>query len=168
MILNKENQEKYEQLVKKYPKKDSLMLPLLWLVQYQEGWISKDGMKLVASLIDTTVANVYGVATFYTMFNLKPVGKTHIEVCKSISCKLNGSSLLINHIEKKLNIKSGQTTKDQKFTFSKVECMGACGGAPMIALNGKYYENLSVEKLDELLEDLANEKLNITLEGEVK
>jgi NADH-quinone oxidoreductase subunit E len=122
-------------------------------------------MEFIAKRLDTSMAEVYGVASFYTMFNLKPIGKYHIEVCKSISCKLNGSDNILQHLEKTLHINPGQTTKDNFFTLSKVECLGACGGAPMLSINGKYYENISTKHLDHLLKDLKEEKITINLEG---
>lgn len=96
--------------------------------------------------------DVYSVASFYTMFNLSPVGKVHIQLCKTLSCMLRGSQKMQAHIENRLGIKPGQSTKDGTFTFSLVECLGSCGSAPCVSWNEDYVENLSIEKLDELIE----------------
>ena len=149
--LNQDNEKQFEKLLKKYPSKDALMLPTLWMVQYQEGWISEDAMEYVARKLDKSPMEVYQFATFYTMFNLKPIGKYHIQLCKTLSCKLCGSEKIKNHIFKRLGIKPGESTKDMKFTLSEVECLGACGGAPAMSLNGDYVENLTPDKIDEWL-----------------
>jgi NADH-quinone oxidoreductase subunit E len=150
--FNKENQEKFEKLLKRYPSKDALMLPSLWMVQYQEGWISDQAMIYVAEKLEKSPMEVYQFATFYTMFNLKPIGRHHIQLCKTLSCKLCGSVEIKNHIFKRLGIKPGESTKDMKFTLSEVECLGACGGAPAMSFNDKYVENLTPEKIDEWLD----------------
>ena len=148
-----ENEIKFQEYVSRYPKIDSCMLPALWLVQEQEGWVSPEAMVYVADRLGKTPIQVYEVATFYTMFNLKPVGKYHIELCKTLSCMLCGSRELKKHIKDTLGIEAGQTSKDGLFHLSEVECMGACGGAPMLALNGVYHEKLTREKVDELIKE---------------
>ena len=152
--FNEENEKKFNELLKRYPNKASLSLPSLWMVQYQEGWISEDAMIYLAEKLDTTPIDIQSIASFYTMFNLKPVGKYHIQVCKTLSCKLYGSQEIRNHLEKRLGIKFGQSTKDMKFTLSEVECLGSCGTAPVMQLNDDYIENLTIEKLDEVLDKL--------------
>ena len=151
-----ENEIKFQEYVTRYPKIDSCMLPALWLVQEQEGWVSPEAMIFVAEKLGKTPIQVYEVATFYTMFNLKPVGKYHIELCKTLSCMLCGSRELKKHIKDTLGIEAGQTSKDGLFHLSEVECMGACGGAPMFALNGQYHEKLTKEKVDELIKECKN------------
>ena len=148
-----ENEIKFQEYVTRYPKIDSCMLPALWLVQEQEGWVSPEAMIFVADKLGKTPIQVYEVATFYTMFNLKPVGKYHIELCKTLSCMLCGSRELKKHIKDTLGIEAGQTSEDGLFHLSEVECMGACGGAPMFALNGVYHEKLTREKVDELIKE---------------
>ncbi len=148
-----ENEEKFQTLSKRYPKLDSMMLPALWLVQEQEGWVSPEAMIFVAQKVEKTPIQVYEVATFYTMFNLKPIGTYHIELCKTLSCMLMGAPKLKEFIKETLGIEPGQTTADGKFHLSEVECQGACGGAPMIALNYEYHENLTVEKLQKLIKE---------------
>jgi NADH-quinone oxidoreductase subunit E len=148
-----ENEAKFQEYVSRYPKIDSCMLPALWLVQEQEGWVSPEAMVYVAEKLGKTPIQVYEVATFYTMFNLKPIGKYHIELCKTVSCMLCGSRELKQHIKETIGIDAGQTSEDGLFTLSEVECLGACGGAPMFALNGEYHEKLTKEKVNELIEE---------------
>ena len=148
-----ENEIKFQEYVSRYPKIDSCMLPALWLVQEQENWVSPEAMIYVAEKLGKTPIQVYEVATFYTMFNLKPIGKYHIELCKTLSCKLCGSQKIKNHIKETIGIEAGQTSEDGLFHLSEVECMGACGGAPMFALNGQYHEKLTIEKVDELIKE---------------
>lgn len=150
--FSQENEAKFTALLERYPEKSSLMLPSLWMVQYQEGWISEEAMQFLAKKLECSAMDVYSVASFYTMFNLKPVGKYHIQLCKTLSCMLRGSQQMQAHIENKLGIKAGQTTKDGKFTFSLVECLGSCGTAPCMSFNDDYVENLTLEKLDELID----------------
>ena len=151
-----ENEAKFQEYVSRYPKIDSCMLPALWLVQEQEGWVSPEAMVYVADRLGKTPIQVYEVATFYTMFNLKPIGKYHIELCKSLSCMLCGSKELKKHIKETIGIEAGQTSEDGLFHLSEVECLGACGGAPMFALNGVYHEKLTKEKVDELIKECRN------------
>lgn len=148
-----ENEVKFQEYVSRYPKIDSCMLPALWLVQEQEGWVSPEAMVYVADKLGKTPIQVYEVATFYTMFNLKPIGKYHIELCKTLSCKLCGSQKIKNYIKETIGIEAGQTSEDGLFHLSEVECMGACGGAPMFALNGEYHEKLTIQKVDELIKE---------------
>ncbi len=148
-----ENEIKFQEYVSRYPKIDSCMLPALWLVQEQEGWVSPEAMIYVAEKLGKTPIQVYEVATFYTMFNLKPIGAYHIELCKTLSCRLCGSEKIKNYIKDTIGIEAGQTSPDGLFHLSEVECMGACGGAPMFALNGQYHEKLTIEKVDELIKE---------------
>ena len=146
-----ENEIKFQEYVSRYPIIDSVMLPALWLVQEQEEWVSPEAMIYVADRIGKTPFQVYEEATFYTMFNLKPIGKYHIELCKTLSCMLNGSKELKKHIKDTLGLEPGQTSADGMFTFSEVECQGACGDAPMIALNNVYHGKLTKESLDKII-----------------
>ena len=152
-MLTAQNLNRLEQLKKHYPTTKALTLPVLWMIQDQYGWISQDSMKYVAELLKLPVSHVYGVVTFYTMFNTKRVGKNHIQVCTNVSCMLRDGEKIADHICKRLNIKMGETTPDEHFTVTEVECLGACGGAPMMQVNDKYHENLTVEKVDRLLDE---------------
>ena len=146
-----ENEIKFQEYVTRYPLIDSVMLPALWLVQEQEAWVSPEAMIYVADKLGKTPIQVYEVATFYTMFNLKPIGKHHIELCKTLSCMLCGSRDIKNHIKQTIGIEPGQTSEDGLFHLSEVECLGACGGAPMFALDGQYHEKLTKQRVDELV-----------------
>jgi NADH-quinone oxidoreductase subunit E len=152
--FNEENSKKFEKLKKRYPDIKSLTLPGLWLIQEQEGWISLEAMKYLAKKLDLSEADIYSVATFYTMFKLEPKGKYHICLCKTASCKLRGSQKILQKIEKKLGIKPGETTPDGKFSLEEVECLGACGNAPAMSLNDIYHENLTVDKIENILDGL--------------
>ena len=145
------NEEKFQAYLTRYPNSDSCMLPALWLVQEQENWVSPDAMVYVAQRLEKSPMQVYEVATFYTMFNLKPIGTHHIELCKTLSCMLCGSKDIKDHIKNTIGIEPGQTSKDGLFHLSEVECLGACGGAPMFALDGEYHEKLTTQKVDELV-----------------
>ena len=144
----------YQDILKKYPDKLSALLPVLHLAQKEFGWISKETMQFVADLLEIPVMQVYETATFYTMYNKKPVGKHHVQVCTNISCSLMGSDHIVDYLSKKLNIKPGETTPDENFTLTEVECLGACGTAPVMMIGDDYYENLDEKKIDEILDEL--------------
>ena len=153
-MLSDQHLQTIERLRKQFPTTKSLTLPVLWMIQEQHGWISPDAMKYVAELLDLPVRHVYGVVTFYTMFNTKPVGKYHLQVCTNVSCQLLGAETIVEHMCRKLNINVGETTEDNRFTVSEVECLGSCGTAPMMQVNEEFHENLTTEKIDKLLHDL--------------
>src|SRR3954470_13350273 len=140
------------QLISHYPegKHKSALIPVLHIAQAEfDGWLSVETMDYVASILKIQPIEVYEVASFYSMFNLKPVGKCLIEVCRTGPCWLMGAEDLVKFIEKKLNIKEGGTTEDGMFTLKTVECLASCGTAPMMQIGEKYHENLSCEKVDE-------------------
>ncbi len=144
-------------IISRYPdgKQKSAVLPLLHLAQAEfDGWLSIPVMDYIASILTIQPIEVYEVATFYSMFNMKPVGNCLIEICHTSSCWLRGAEDLIKHIENKLNIKAGETTADGKFSLKRVECLGSCGTAPMFQIGAQYYENLTTEKVDMILDDL--------------
>lgn len=147
-------------LIKRYPegKQKSALLPVLHLAQSEfDGWLSTPVMDYVASLLSIQPIEVYEVASFYSMYNLEPVGKCLIEVCQTGPCWLRGSDDIVEHLEKKLGIKVGETTADGMFTLKTVECLGSCGTAPMLQCGADYYENLTNEKVDVLLGKLKTE-----------
>ena len=154
-MFSEANLNKFEELKKRYPTTKALTLPVLWMAQEQFGWISPDAMKYVAGLLDVPVSHVYSVVTFYTMFNRKPIGKYHLQVCTNVSCQLRGAEKLLDHLCQRLNVKVGETTRDKQFTVSEAECLGSCGTAPMIQANDDYYENLTTEKADTLLNEFS-------------
>lgn len=132
----------------------SLVIPALRLSQKQNGWISAEVVEYVADLTGTEPLHVWGVATFYTMFNTAPVGKNLLQFCTNISCGLTGGEDLVGHACARLGIGTGQTTSDGKFTVMEVECLGACGTAPVVQVNDTYYEKMTREKLDSLIDTL--------------
>ncbi len=152
--FNEANETKFQALIKRYPDIKALSLPALWMAQYQEGYISKEAIVYIANRLGLSPAEVYAIASFYTMFRFKPLARYHIELCKTLSCKLCGSEALLKHLNEAYKLKPNQSSEDGKFTLSLVECMGACGGAPMISLNERYYENLTPQKLDAILKEL--------------
>ncbi len=155
-----ETLELANKIIGRYPegKQKSALLPLLHLAQAEfEGWLSPEVMDYVAALLNIQSIEVYEVASFYSMYNLKPVGKCHLEVCRTGPCWLNGAEDLIEYLENKLNIKVGETTPDGMFTLKTVECLGSCGTAPMLQCGEKFHENLTFEKTDALLENLRKE-----------
>lgn len=144
-------------IIGRYPvgKQKSALLPLLHLAQAEfDGWLSPPVMDYVAGLLNIKPIEVYEVATFYSMYNLEPVGKCLIEVCQTGPCWLRGSDEIIAHLETKLNIKVGETTPDGMFTLKTVECLGSCGTAPMLQCGAQYYENLTTDKVDALINNL--------------
>ncbi len=146
-----------EGLIARYPegKHKSALIPILHLAQAEfSGWLSTDTMDYVASILSIKPIEVYEVASFYSMFNLKPVGKCVLEVCHTGPCAINGGETLVKYLENKLNIRVGETTADGMFTLKEVECLGSCGTAPMLQCGAKYYENLTNEKTDQMIEDL--------------
>jgi len=151
-------------IIARYPegKQKSALLPLLHLAQQEfGGWLSVETMDYVASLLNLEPVEVYEVATFYSMYNLKPVGRYMFEVCQTGPCMLNGSDDIIAYIGEKLGIKSGETTADGMFTLKTVECLGACGYAPMMQLGKTYREHLTKEKVDQIIEECTrNSELN--------
>lgn len=147
-------------IVSHYPegKQKSALLPVLHVAQAEfGGWLSPEVMDYVAEVLKIKPIEVFEVASFYTMFNLKPVGKCVLEVCQTSSCWLNGAEDIVKYIEKKLGIKVGETTKDGMFTLKVAECLGSCGTAPMLQCGASYHENLTYEKVDTLLEKYKSE-----------
>ena len=153
-ILSKKFYTEMAKLEPRYPTKVALLLPALHAAQDEFGWLPPEVMEEVAEFIEIHPAQVQEVASFYTMYNLKPVGKYHLKFCTNVACCLRGSDDLVEHCEKKFGIKCGETTRDKKFTIMEEECLGACGTAPAMMLNDDYHENLNTAKLDQLLDGL--------------
>lgn len=161
--FNAEKQQKVAELISRYPegKQKSALIPILHLAQEEfGGWLDVPVMDYVASILGILPIEVYEVATFYTMFNMQPVGKYLLEVCQTGPCMLRGSDEIIEHIKQKLGINVGETTPDGLFTLKPAECLGACGYAPMMQLGKFYKENLTREKVDALLDDLRAAAVN--------
>ncbi len=158
--FNRETLDLVKQIIKRYPpgRQKSALLPVLHIAQSENnGWLSPEMMDYVASLLDLLPIEVYEVASFYSMFNLKPVGNCVIEVCQTGPCWLNGAEKILSHFEAKLGIRPGETTEDGRFTLKTVECLAACGNAPVIQVGTEYHENLTTDKADELLEKWKRE-----------
>ena len=145
-----------KKIMSRYPegRTKSALIPVLHVAQAEfGGWLSPEVMDYVASVLKIEPIEVFEVASFYTMFNLKPVGKVVIEVCQTSSCWLNGAEDIVKYIEKKLNIKVGETSADGMFTLKVAECLGSCGTAPMMQCGASFHENLTYEKVDKILAD---------------
>ncbi|ADU65627.1 NADH-quinone oxidoreductase subunit NuoE [Desulfurispirillum indicum] len=152
--FNEETERQFQELLKRYPIKKSLNLPCLWMAQRQEGWVSQEAMEYIAQRLEIPVTDVYEVATFYTMYNLHPVGKYHIQLCRTLSCDLRGKEEILRHIVGKIGITPGHTTADGRFSLVQVECLGSCGSGPMMQLNDDYHENLTPQRVDQILDQL--------------
>ncbi len=139
----------------RYPNRRSAVMPLLWLAQRTWGWLSPGALRRVAATVDLPEAEVFGIATFYSMFRLRPAGRYEIQVCMTLSCSLMGAGRLFDHLSRRLGIGHGETTADGRFTLRRVECLAACGGGPCLQVNEeKFRENLDEAAVDRLLESL--------------
>jgi NADH-quinone oxidoreductase subunit E len=154
-----ETLKEIDRIINQFPegKQKSALLRVLHIAEEEFGnWLSPEVMDYVARLLHIQPIEVYEVASFYSMYNLNPVGKVVLEVCQTGPCCLVGAERIVKHIEKTLNIKAGETTADGMFTLKTVECLGACGYAPMLQVDETYYEHLTEEKVDVLLQDFRN------------
>jgi len=149
-----ETYKKFEETVARYPRKEAAMLPVLYLAQREFGHLGDEAIEYVARLMEQSPARVYGVVSFYTMYATKPIGRHHIQVCRTLSCALGGAEKITSFLRKTLGIECGETTADGRFTLSQVECLASCGTAPMMQVNDDYYENLTEEKVTEILQKL--------------
>ncbi len=147
-------QKELKTIVSHYPEKRAALLPALHLAQREFGWISRETMQYLADQLEIPVTQVMDTLTFYTMFNTKPTGKYHLQLCSTLSCALRGSRQLYEHLTQKLGIEEGEVTPDGKFSILKVECLGSCGTAPVVQINDDYYEDMTPEKLDKILDSL--------------
>lgn len=146
--------EEMKMHVVKYPadRTRSALIPLLMVVQRERGWVDNAGVNFLAKFLNIEVTDVWETATFYSMFNMRPVGRHHIQICKTLSCRIMGEPNITEHVCSKLGIHPGETTEDGKFTVTMVECLGSCGTAPMMQIGFDYHEDLTVEKVDKILE----------------
>ncbi len=149
-----DTQSEFEWLLTRYPTKRAALLPTLRLVERDFGEVSTEGLQYVAKLLDMSPATVYGVFTFYTHFRRPGTGMYHLQVCATLPCALCGGREIVKHLEKRLGIRCGQSTKDGRFTLSKVECLASCGTGPVVQVNDDYVEDLTIEKLDQLIDRL--------------
>lgn len=148
-----------KEIIARFPRKKSALIPLLHLAQEQDGYVAQDAMVHIAELLDLAPAEVYGTASFYEMFKFHPVGKYCINICTNISCQLVGAWNLLHHAEERLGIKSGGTTEDGKFTIEDVECIAACTEAPALQVNYRYRYKVTPESFDALIDELEGGKL---------
>jgi NADH-quinone oxidoreductase subunit E len=150
-----ETKARINEIAGRYPDKRAALLPALWVAQdVYDGWLPEEAMQEVADHLQMSRAEVEGVASYYTMYNKEPVGRHHLEICHNISCMLLGADDLIHHCEHRLGIEVGETTPDGVFTLSPAECLGACANAPAVQVGPKYYENVTAEEMDRLIERL--------------
>ncbi len=156
-MLKEKYQAEIDDVLSRYPVRRSAVLPLLHMAQKEEGYVSEAAMKEIAGILRLTPPQVYEVVTFYTMLQLKPIGRFHIQVCKSLMCALVGSDTLIGWLKTRLRIGPGETTPDGLFTISTVECLASCGTGPMMQVNDDYYEGITETKLDRILADLMRD-----------
>ena len=153
--LSPESEKIVDELLTRYPTKRATCLPVLHLCQRQEGWISPDVIDYVARRIGIATSEVKGVVTFYTMYHQQKVAPNVVWVCRTLSCELRGARALQTHLEKRFGCHAGGTSKDGKFTLKTAECLAACGQAPMVQINDEFHENLTLEKLDRVLDEIA-------------
>jgi NADH-quinone oxidoreductase E subunit len=152
--FNADSQEKIKKIIAKYPqgRQASAVIPLLDLAQRQEGWVTRPAIEEIAKLLDMAPIRVLEVATFYTMFNLAPVGKTHVQVCTSLSCWLRGSNDVVKACKEKLGIGMGERTADGAYSLGELECAGACVNAPVVQIGDDYFEDLDYASTGKLLD----------------
>jgi NADH-quinone oxidoreductase subunit E len=152
--FSQQAQKRFTEIVGRYPKKEAALIPVLYLAQQEFGYLSGEAIEYVAEIMGIPASRVYGVVTFYTMLNMKPVGRHHIQVCRTLPCALAGAEKMTAFIKAGLGIEVGQTSADGKFTLSEVECLASCGTGPMMQIDDDYYENLSEERVAEILKSL--------------
>ncbi len=148
-----------KEIIARYPegRQKSALLPLLHLMQEQEGWTSTEGMDYIARMLDIQPIEVYEVATFYTMYHVQPVGKHVIEYCRTGPCCLMGGDDVLAHLKQRLGIETGQTTVDGQFTLKEVECLAACGMGPVFQVREQYYMHLTNDRVDEIIDELSKQ-----------
>ena len=153
--LSAESEKIVDELLTRYPTKRAACLPLLHLCQRQEGWVSPDVIQYVSKRLELATSEVQGVVTFYTMYHQQPVAPNVVWVCRTLSCDLRGARELQRHLEKRFQCHLNGTSNDGKFTLKSAECLAACGQAPMVQINDDFYENLTIQSLDRILDDIA-------------
>ena len=163
--LHADNERIAHEIIARYPRKKSALIPLLHLAQEQDGWVSDEAMAHIAELVEVTPAEVLGTCSFYEMFKLHPVGTYHVNICHGISCHLLGADELLHHAEERLGVKGGGTTADGTFTVEGVECIAACTEAPCLQVNYRYKLRISHDEFDEMIADLRSGKGDIPAHG---
>lgn len=158
-MISDETRKRFDELVKRYPEKRSALIPILHEVQAEVGYLSPEAIAWVAAYLTLSPADVMSVASFYDMLHLEPVGKHMIYACHNLTCSLLGAERLIRHLEDRLGIRMGETTPDGLISLKRMECLASCGTAPAIQIDGIFYERVTPQRLDELLEKLRNGRL---------
>ncbi len=153
-MISAEAERRIEALIARYPVKRSALLPVLFIVQNELGYLPDEALHYVARKLDLTFLDVATTVSFYTMFHRRPIGRYHIQICRNVSCYLCGSEGIREHLERRLGIRCGETTPDGRFTLSEVECIGACSWAPAMQINFTFYHELTPERVDEILDSL--------------
>lgn len=152
--ISEKTREHIDRIIRRYPKKEAAMLPVLHAVQREVGLITNEDEQMVADILELPPVRVKEVVTFYSMFHQKKTGRYHIQLCSNLTCTLKGGDRLLEYIEDKLGIRAGETSEDEKFSLSLVECLGACEQAPCMMINDDYYGHLDPKKIDKILKDL--------------
>ncbi|MCS6817143.1 MAG: NADH-quinone oxidoreductase subunit NuoE [Blastocatellia bacterium] len=153
-MFSAETEKKIQEIIARYPVKRSALLPVLFVVQEELGYLPDEALHEVARRLDLTFLDVETVVSFYTMFHRRPIGRYHVQVCRNISCYLCGAEAILEHLKRRLGIRPGETTPDGRFTLSEVECIGACSWAPAMQINFTFYHHLTPERVDEILASL--------------
>ena len=157
MIIDQEISGKMDALREHLPTEQSLLLPLLHAIQAKEGWVSVEAIRESAAFLKLPIARVQEVVSFYTMYTRKPVGRKHVQVCTNVACFLRGADQLVAGLEARLGIHCGQTTADGCYTLNEVECLAACGTAPVMQVNDDYYENLDARQISDIMDTFDRE-----------
>jgi len=156
MEFSEKSKQKLQEILSHYPTKTSAVLPVIYIAQEEFGYLSNEVIEYLSKLLNISPVFLKNTISFYTMYKQKEIGKYLIQVCHTLSCSLMGASSILEHIKMKLNIDVGETTSDKNFSVIKVECLGSCDTAPVMRINNDYYENLTKEKIDEILDKLRN------------
>jgi NADH-quinone oxidoreductase E subunit len=162
-VFPAEVEAEIERHLAKYPVRRSAILPLMFIVQRERGWLDPPGVKYLADRLGVRITDIWEVATFYSMIYTEPVGRYHFQVCRTLSCKIMGAGTITEHCTKRLGIKPGETTEDGRFSLSEVECLGSCGTAPMMQLGLDYHENLTPEKVDAVIDSCERGEYEFTV-----
>jgi NADH-quinone oxidoreductase subunit E len=160
--LSAEAEKQVAELIAKYPSAQSAIIPALHIAQEELGWVDERAVRWVAQRVGVPAVHVRSLASFYTMFHLTPVGKYHIQVCRTLSCALSGARHIKEHLERRLGIGPGEVSADGMWSIEEVECLGSCGTAPVVEINDVYFEKLTAEKLDQILDRIIKERPNLS------
>ena len=161
--LSERAEARIEKIKQRYPQQRSAVMPALYIAQEELGSITRDAIEWVADRVGIPPVQVMEVATFYTMYYKKPVGRYHVQVCRTLACSLRGARTITECLHRKLGIKPGEVSKDGMWSYEEVECLGSCGSAPMCEINDTYFENLTPEKFEALLDRISRELPNLSL-----